>query len=85
MAVAPSECAPGAAELGDCAVLPEAAGQNVQAPAGLEATLEMTLLREVPDFRWRLDCRSWVPFVAARHKWQMGHKWDRHILERERT
>lgn len=65
MAVVPSERAPGAAELGDRAVLPEATGENMEAPPSLEDTLEMTLLREVPDFRWRLDCRSWVPFAAA--------------------
>lgn len=64
MAVAPSERAPGAAELRDRAVLPEGAGENMEAPPSLEATLEMTLLREVPDVR-RPDSRSWAPFAAA--------------------
>lgn len=40
MAVAPSERAPGAAGLG------EAAGENMEAPPRLEATLELTLLRD---------------------------------------
>lgn len=61
MAVAPSERAPGAAELRDRAVLPEGAGENMEAPPSLEATLEM---REVPDVR-RPDSRSWAPFAAA--------------------
>lgn len=70
MAVAPSERAPGAAGLG------EAAGENMEAPPRLEATLELTLLR---DWQTCQVSGGWTAGPGC----HLLQPWDRHLLESE--